>query len=83
MKFSQNIRRYAILYFGLLFSDRLRCGCKSDGNNLHNKPKSIQEVQLFTSDHIFLLTARARLRAAVCAASFSSMYMVFDVKESQ
>ena len=38
MKFSQNIRRYAISYFGLLFSDRLRCGCKSDGE----KPLAVE-----------------------------------------
>ena len=72
-------------------TDKLRNGSPSanrvidlsETRNLYDKRKSIQEVQLFTSDHIFLLTARARLRAAVCAASFSSMYMVFDVKESQ
>ena len=50
--------------------------------NLHDKPKSVQKVQLITPDRISLSTVRNGLHDAVRAASFLSMYSDTDIKES-
>ena len=53
----------------------------SETCNIHDIPKSVEEVQLVTPDRHSFSTVRNGLRDAICAPSFSSMYPDVDVKE--